>query len=109
MCVTDLVFLALLGHDERMVGQFVRLGLQWLHLERVRPGPKLAVDHRTQVPVLVGPVHHREVACLALAYVCREMLRVACGRNADTHAGQGQLQWLRSLDLTLQILKCKGM
>lgn len=51
------VLLALCGHSEGAVGQFVLLGLLWLHDELDRSTPELAFYHWAQLPQLVCLVY----------------------------------------------------
>lgn len=56
------VFLSLLGHAQRSVGQLVVLALLWLYCDAVWAGPVLAIYNWPQHPQLVCPVMDHKIA-----------------------------------------------
>lgn len=56
------VFLSLLGHAQRSVGQLVVLALLWLHCDAVWAGPVFAIYNWPQHPQLVCPVMDHKIA-----------------------------------------------
>jgi len=89
-----LMFLALAGHGERMVGELVRLALLGLHDERHRPAPLLALDDRLEVPGLVAAVGDRQVLGVLDSHTGGEVLALTRLWVADTRSCQGQRYWL---------------
>lgn len=61
------VFLSLLGHAQRSVGQLVVLALLWLHCDAVWAGPVLAIYNWPQYPQLVCPVMDHKIARVTCA------------------------------------------
>ena len=59
---TYCVFLSLLGHGQRSVGQLVVFALLWLHCDAVWTRPVLAIYHRPEHPQLVCPVMDHKIA-----------------------------------------------
>lgn len=102
--MTYCVLLALPSHGHWVVDEFIRLGGLRFHIKGVSTCPAFSIDDWSQVPVLIGAVHHLDIFCVTVSDMSAKMNDFLGRGNSHAHPSQGQQEGLPKVNLTLQIL-----